>query len=109
MNLLFVCSLNQKRSRTAEVLFSGYDGIVVRSAGTQSNARLVVGAELVEWADIIFVMEQKHHQKLKEKFPSQLQGKRVVCLDIEDEFEYMDPELVETLRMAVGPYLLQPV
>ena len=61
--------------------------------------------ELLEWADIIFVMEQSHRSILSKKFGTHLKTKRIICLDIPDRFEYMDPVLVELLEAKVGPLL----
>ena len=80
-------------------------GLQARSAGTESGARIKVTAGHLGWADIIFVMEKKHLQRLREKYASELVGKRVVCLNIPDDYRFMQPELVELLRAAVAPYL----
>ena len=107
MNILFVCSRNKWRSRTAETIFKGQQLHEVRSAGTSSDARIKVSEKLITWADLIFVMEKRHKQILQEKFNDALIEKDVVVLDIEDNYQYMDEELIETLRASVGPYLLQ--
>ena len=80
-------------------------GLQARSAGTESGARIKVTAGHFGWADIIFVMEKKHLQRLREKYASELVGKRVVCLNIPDDYRFMQPELVELLRAAVAPDL----
>lgn len=104
--LLFICSRNRWRSPTAEKIFDGVEGIQARSAGTEPGARVKVTAGHIGWADLIFVMEKKHLRRLQEKYESELAGKRVVCLNIPDEYEFMQPELIETLRSAVGPHLI---
>jgi predicted protein tyrosine phosphatase len=58
--LLFLCSQNRLRSPTAEAVFSEYEGLEVESAGLDRNAELTVSTEMIEWADIIFVMEKSH-------------------------------------------------
>jgi predicted protein tyrosine phosphatase len=80
-------------------------GLQARSAGTESGARIKVTAGHIGWADIIFVMEKKHLRRLREKYASELVGKRVVCLNIPDDYRFMQPELVELLRAAVAPHL----
>ena len=80
--LLFVCSRNRLRSLTAERIFGGIPGIQVRSAGTQPDARIVVTEGHVGWADVIFVMEKSHLNRLRMKFPAALEGKRVITLGI---------------------------
>jgi len=105
MNVLFVCTLNRWRSLTAEKIFAHYPGIRVRSAGTAANARVRVNQKLIEWAEIIFVMEPKHAKILKHKFDLDPEHKRLICLDIPDEYQYMDEELIQLLTDAAEPYL----
>jgi predicted protein tyrosine phosphatase len=78
-----------------------------RSAGTEAGARVKVTAGHLGWADLIFVMEKKHLRRLREKYAVELTGKRVVCLNIPDDYQFMQPELVERLQAAVGPYLAE--
>lgn len=103
--LLFVCSRNRWRSPTAEQIFHGVDGIQARSAGTETGARIKVTAGHIGWADLVFVMEKKHLRRLQERFASELSDKRVICLNIPDEYQFMQPELVMLLQSAVPPYL----
>jgi len=49
-------------------------------------------------------MERTHRNKLTKRFGDHLKNKRVVCLDIPDEFEYMDPALIRLLETKVGPF-----
>jgi len=103
--LLFVCSQNRLRSPTAETVFSSYEGLEVDSAGLNPEAEIPLCSEAIEWADIIFVMEKSHRSKLSKKFRPWLKNKRVVCLDIPDNYEYMEPALVELLKKKVLPLL----
>lgn len=103
--LLFVCSRNRRRSLTAEKVFHGWHGYQVRSVGTEPGARVRVTAGHLGWADLIFVMEKKHLRRLREKFTEELAGRRVVCLNIADDYQFMQPELVVRLRSAVGRHL----
>lgn len=105
MNVLFVCSRNRYRSPTAEAVFASVEGLEVDSAGTADDAEQPVDAELVEWADLICVMEARHRRVLTRRFGRWLRGKRLVVLDIPDRFEAMDPELVDLLRARVTPHL----
>ena len=102
--VLFVCSQNRLRSPTAAQIFSNRAGFEVASAGTDPAAGTPVSPELLEWADAIFVMERAHRDRLMKKFGPHLKSKRIVCLDIPDEFEYMDPALVRILEAKVGPF-----
>lgn len=103
--LLFVCSRNRWRSPTAEQLFHNRDGIQARSAGTETGARIKVSAGHIGWADIIFVMEKKHLRRLRHRFTDKLADKRVICLNIPDEYQFMQSELITQLQAAVPPYL----
>jgi predicted protein tyrosine phosphatase len=102
--VLFVCSQNKLRSPTAEQVFSNRAGFEVASAGTDRTAETPVSTELIEWADVIFVMERAHRNKLSKNFRAHLKDKRIVCLDIPDDFEYMDPVLVRLLEAKAGPF-----
>lgn len=106
--LLFVCSRNKLRSLTAEKLFAGFPLYQVRSAGTQPGARIVVTEGHLGWADLVFCMEKSHVSRLRVRFPEALQGKRVICLHIPDEFEFMQAELVDELRAKLAPYVTLP-
>jgi predicted protein tyrosine phosphatase len=102
--VLFVCSQNRLRSPTAQQVFSNRAGFEVASAGTDPAAETPVSPELLEWADVIFVMERAHRNRLMKRFRPHLKSKRLVCLDIPDEFEYMDPDLIRILQAKVGPF-----
>lgn len=104
-NVLFVCSQNRLRSPTAEQVFSRRADIEVQSAGLDRTCGNPVTPEAVEWADIIFVMEQAHRSKLSRQFRSSLKGQRVICLGIPDDYEFMDPELVRILEAKVPSFL----
>jgi predicted protein tyrosine phosphatase len=103
--ILFVCSQNRLRSPTAEQVFSDYPEVECTSAGTNNDAEIPLTAELVEWAEVIVVMERLHRIKVSKRFKKELGGKRLVCLDIPDNYEFMQPELVELLTMRAGRFL----
>ncbi len=104
-NVLFVCSQNRLRSPTAEQVFSSRPDLEVASAGTNNDADTPLTSELVMWADVIVVMEKTHRSKVQKRFRSALGGKRLICLDILDEFEFMDPALVKLLQTRLARYL----
>ena len=102
--ILFLCSRNRLRSPTAERVFADRADIEVASAGLSSDADEPCTAELVAWADLIFVMEKTHRRKLSRQFGRVLKA-RVVCLDIADDYDFMAPELVALLRARVPRHL----
>jgi predicted protein tyrosine phosphatase len=104
-NVLFICSQNRLRSPTAEQVFASWPGIETSSAGLNHDAENPVTPELLQWADLIFVMERAHRSKLSSKFKAHLGNARVVCLEIPDEYEFMDPDLVRLLKAKVPRYL----
>jgi len=109
MNLLFVCSENRLRSPTGEEVFSAYEGIDAIGCGTNTDAACTISGDLIEWANIVFVMERSHRNKVSKKFKALLKGKKMVCLDIPDEYERMDPILVRLLENRVIRHLPQTV
>lgn len=102
MRLLFVCGRNKRRSPTAEMVLSDVPGVETESAGVSADAESPLTTELVEWAEVIFVMETSQRTKVTRSFGSRLRGKRVVCLDIPDKYEFMDAELVRLVWERVG-------
>jgi len=102
IKLLFVCSKNKWRSPTAEKIFHLRNNFEARSAGTENGARMKITEGHVGWADIIFVMEKKHMRRMREKFGNVLDGKKIVNLDIPDDYQYMDEELIVMLEDRVA-------
>ena len=105
LRVLFVCSLNAMRSPTAEVLFSQISGIEASSAGTEKYGDTPVSADLIEWAELVLVMETRHKKRLQEMFGSALKAKKVVVLGIPDLYGYGNPDLVKVLKTKVPKHL----
>lgn len=101
--VLFVCTGNVGRSPTAEALLKGKEGFEVRSAGTWVNARRRVSESLVEWADIIFVMEQHHKETIIALKPEA--ENKITVLNIPDMYVRNDPELIKILKKKLARYL----
>ena len=99
--ILFLCSRNKLRSPTAEAVFSDIKDWKVYSAGMSKDADIPVSVEDIEWADYIFVMEKRHKRKLQNKFGHAIKGQLVICLDIPDNFVYMDEKLIDILQAKV--------
>lgn len=105
MNLLFVCSENKLRSPTGEEHFSQFDGISAIGCGTNSDAETPLSGDLIEWADIIFVMEKTHRSKVNKKYKDLLKDKKLVCLDIADNYDRMAPSLIRLLENRVSKHV----
>ncbi|MBI5151388.1 MAG: protein tyrosine phosphatase [Candidatus Pacebacteria bacterium] len=104
MHVLFVCSKNQWRSPTAERIFSHHPKLLVRSAGTRASAKHQVSLKDIEWADIIFCMENTQKDMIKQRF-SNIKLSPLHVLDIEDHYHFMDPELVHLLQISLEKFL----
>ena len=88
MNKLFVCNQGKYRSRTASALFGGkYAGVFVN-----------LKKEDLEWADVVYVFEERQRSEIGRKFPTQYLKKRILNLEIPDIYGYMDRKLVDVLR-----------
>lgn len=105
MNALFICSRNRLRSPTAESVFARWPGVETDSAGLDNDAVVPLSPEQIDWADIIFVMEPSHRSRLNKRFRRHLNGKRVICLGISDDYQLMAPELVARLEATAGRFL----
>jgi predicted protein tyrosine phosphatase len=104
-NLLFVCSENKLRSATAEAVFSEYEGVEAIGAGTNKDAVTPVSGDLIEWADVILVMEAMHRDKISAKYKKLLKGKQLNVLDIPDNYSRMQLELIHLLEKKVPQYI----
>jgi predicted protein tyrosine phosphatase len=102
LKILFVCAMNKKRSAPAEYLYRNDARLEVRSVGVRPEAKRRVREEDLQWADIVFAMERDHKQRLLQQF----QGSElppIEVLDIPDDYEYMDVQLQEILRLTLDP------
>jgi predicted protein tyrosine phosphatase len=102
---LFICSQNRLRSPTAEQIFSLRTDIEVSSAGTNNDAENPLDAEQIEWADVIVVMEKQHRNKVQKRFSRVLKSKRIIVLDIPDDYEFMEPGLIKLLQVKMLRHL----
>jgi predicted protein tyrosine phosphatase len=93
------------RSLTAEHMYRGFRDYQARSAGTSAEASTRVDKERIDWADVIFVMEEEHAKTLRGNFRDDLSGKSVICLNIPDLYRYMEPALIDELKTKLADYL----
>ena len=109
-NILFICSVNKQRSKTAEDYFSSnYPNLNFQSAGTnikqcERHGTNSVSEEMLLWADLIFSMENKHSKFLKDTFENEYQNKFVI-LNIEDKYKYYQKELIALLISKTEKYI----
>ncbi len=107
--ILFVCTANVDRSRTAEDLYKDDDRYEVRSAGVAPFATVPLTRDLLLWADRVFVMneqEDQHRTLIRIRFPDV--DRPIVDLDIEDRWRRGDTELVGLLLRRLKSYLGPP-
>ena len=108
-HILFVCTANVDRSRTAEDLYRDDPRFEVKSAGTAPFAKNPLTRELLQWADRVFVMcekEDRHQTLIKLRFPDAKTP--VVDLDVEDRWRRGHPELVRRVLRSLRPHLGAP-
>src|SRR6478736_5221574 len=108
MRVLFVCHYNRKRSATAERIFGKDPLHDVRSAGTSEDAMVRVNGHMLDWADIVFIMDGEQQRDLARMFPNHPALAKIVCLHIRDQYDFLDPELVRLLEERTAPHLRPP-
>jgi predicted protein tyrosine phosphatase len=107
--ILFVCTANIDRSPTAESLYAGDPRYEVLSAGTAPFAVVPLSQRILEWADRIFVMNERedHHKTdILQRFPGL--KLEIVDLDIEDRWYRGDPQLISMLLKKLTAHLGAP-
>lgn len=102
-HLLFVCTDGRHRSVTGAEVWrdgdaAGLGPFDTRSAGTLPDALDRVRASLVDWADVVVCMEERHARDVRWKFPEALGEASIVTLGIPDDYQRGDPQLVALLR-----------
>jgi predicted protein tyrosine phosphatase len=95
IRILFVSSGNTGRSLTGEALFQ-FDGrYEAKSCGISDDAPVQLSRGLIEWADIVFAMQDMHKKVFLRLMPRACAKIRV--LQVPDIYEFGDPVLVEVL------------
>jgi len=102
---LFVCTANLQRSPTAEDIFKNWKGIwETKSAGIMPAAgRNGLTKALLDWADIVVVMEEHHATYINELYGTNYGKIRV--LNIPDRYARNDPALVRDLTRKISQIL----
>ena len=104
MNILFLCTANLNRSKTAEIHFSSKDpGNVYRSAGLSAkecrrNGTTLCTDAMLEWADLVYVMEQSHVHRIEQCTGKRFLGK-IFNIDIPDIYRFGETALIEQLEV----------
>jgi predicted protein tyrosine phosphatase len=104
MNILFLCTSNLNRSKTCEVYFREHMSAHDYQSGGLSykncerfNTRICTH-ELLEWADIIFVFEQMHIERIKVHHGDVEMLNKIVNLNIDDIYQYYDVKFIELIE-----------
>lgn len=66
-----------------------------------NTANTVLTKELLEWADTVVVMEKTHRSFIQKKYKEIYNTKKITCLYIPDEYDFMQQELIEVLKYKV--------
>ncbi|HLP46290.1 MAG TPA: phosphotyrosine protein phosphatase [Candidatus Kapabacteria bacterium] len=98
LKILFICTYNKMRSKTAELLYKYDERFEVKSAGVDEFAEVRVNLELLSWADYIVTMEEFQRQWIQASFPGLSAYRKIHCLGIPDYYDFMDPELVFLIK-----------
>src|SRR4029078_3033387 len=77
----------------------------VRSPGTSVEAMVQVNQRMLEWADVVFVMDDDQCEQLPRMFPEHPALNKLVCLEIPDKYDFLSPTLVAMLEERVAPHL----
>lgn len=103
-NILVVCGRNKRRSKTAEALYRREKAFNMQSAGLSPKSPSQINETKISWSDAIFVMEDEHKSRIVKQF-RQIDLPPIYVLHIEDEYEYMQPELIEILEERITDIL----
>lgn len=103
-NILFVCTANVDRSRTAMDFYrEQYSSLSFLSAGISYEAcqkanTIHLTQQLVDWADLIIAMENKHKNWISDNLKC---NSEIKVLDIEDDYRYYSIKLIEVLQIKM--------
>jgi predicted protein tyrosine phosphatase len=89
------------RSATAHKIYENDERFEIKSAGTDKNANTPLTQGILNWADSVIVMEKHHRNHIRKHFPDIYKNKKIVCLYIPDDYDYMQIELIELLKEKI--------
>ena len=97
IKILFVCTCNINRSPTFERYFKrNFKEHDVRSAGTHYGYPYQVNKELLNWADIVYVMDLSQAKFIQERFPDYYP--KLEIIGISDQYDPDEPALMELIK-----------
>jgi predicted protein tyrosine phosphatase len=96
-----VCGRNKRRSRTAEYIFKNDNRFQIRSAGISSQSDVQINEKLINWANIIFVMDNGQRNRIQNQYRN-LDIPEIHSLDISDDYEYLDEDLINMLDTRIN-------
>lgn len=107
--LLFICTANINRSRTAEDMLTDSEHYEVKSAGIKyhKDGGQVVTQGLVGWADVIILMDEindHHYTLLLTNFRKDIISKEILVLRIPDIYARGDKNLIDLLRLRLSEF-----
>jgi predicted protein tyrosine phosphatase len=108
-HILFICTANVDRSKTAEDLYRDDERYEVRSRGVARFAARELTRDDLDWAHRVFVMnetEDQHRTLIQMRFGKV--NRPIVDLEIEDLWRRGDPELRRLLLRRLKKHLGAP-
>jgi predicted protein tyrosine phosphatase len=96
--VLCVCSAGLLRSPTIASFLNKEYGYNTRAVGVGVEYALIpISDALVYWADLIVCAEKSHERYIRDNLPNDSLPP-IISLDIEDDYGYNQPELVDQIR-----------
>jgi protein-tyrosine phosphatase len=100
-NVLVVCGRNKRRSRTAEYIFKNDMRFSIRSVGLSPKSERQLKAKDLEWADLCLVMDNQQRKRIVDQYRA-MELPELQVLQIDDVYEYLEPELIEILTEKIN-------
>lgn len=105
MRALFVCTANQLMSQNVEDFIKAWPRIQGLSAGTNADSIRPLTNVLVSSADIIFVLEPHHRERIRMQFTQRPPDERIITLHISEELERGELMLICLLKAKCEGYI----
>lgn len=104
--VLCVCTAGLLRSPTAAwVLSNDPYNYNTRACGIEKKYALIhLNEGLIFWANEIVCMNNDIYEELNFLYPTQIESKQTLNLDIPDNFAYRDEKLIEMIKEKYNAY-----